>query len=112
MGENTFGAAFGGLDELAVVDHGGPMRRHGLGVALGLPARGAVSRPPAARLERYAPLGGERVLVDLVFAAIASLLEREDVVPHCTTISLNSTALIRFGAIEALTRRVSSSLSR
>jgi hypothetical protein len=31
---------------------------------------------------------------------------------HCTTISLNSTALIRLGAMAALTRRVNSSFSR
>ena len=65
--QNTFGAALGGLDELAVVDHGGPMRRHGLGVAFGLLGGRGLGRRLLLGVERYAPLGGERVLVDLVF---------------------------------------------
>ncbi len=66
--QNTFGAALGGLDELAVVDHGGPMRRHGLGVALGLRGRGrGLGRGLLLGVERYAPLGGKGVLIDLVF---------------------------------------------
>ena len=73
--QNTFGAAFGGLDELAVVDHGGPMRRHGLGVALGLRGRD-LDRRLLLGVERYAPLGGESVLVDLVFRC------------HCFTVTL------------------------
>ena len=64
-------------------------------VASRLAGRGAVG------LERQPPLGGERVLVDLVFPEA-----------HWTTISLNRTALMRLGAIAALTRRVSSSLRR
>ncbi len=68
--QNTFGAALGGLDELAVVDHGGPIRRHGIGVIPGLPGRGCrhgLARRLLLGAERHAPLGSERVLVDLVF---------------------------------------------
>ena len=60
--------------------------------------------------------GGERVLFDLVFVLCHDVLSRQMCNPtrerHCTTISLNSTALTCCGAIVVLTRRVSSSRRR
>ena len=67
--QDAFGAALGGLDELAVVDHGRPLRRHGLGASPRgcAGAAAGLGRRLLLGVERYAPLGGEGVLVDLVF---------------------------------------------
>ena len=69
LGENAFGAALGRLDEVAIVDHGGPMRGHRLGAALGLGRRGGLGVHLGGGLlgfERHAPFGGKCVLVYLV----------------------------------------------
>src|ERR1700676_2993745 len=90
-------AAPGSLDELGgVVDRAG--------VAGSLRGGGAFRLRPrlgGVGLERQAPFGGERVLID---GAVGGA--------HWTTISLNRTAVMRLGAIAVLTRRVSSSLRR
>ena len=62
--------------------------------------------------ERDAPFGSKRVLVDLILGHSLRLGSIDQRKTHWTTISLNNTALIRLGAIAALTRRVSSSLRR
>ena len=85
----------------AVVDHGLPLRGGRFGSSGSALGGGAALRIGGIGLQRQAPFGGERVLVDLVLAEA-----------HWTTISLNSTALMRLGEIAALTRRVSSSLRR
>ena len=76
---------------------------------------GALLRARRIGLEREAPFGGERVLVDLVSTEAHG--RRSSMSCYCrpvhwTTISLNSTALTRFGLIAALTRRVNSSFRR
>ena len=111
--ENAFGAALGRLDEVAVVDHGRPLRGHRPRRSPVGAARGTASaaRPRSARLRAPRPTrrrahpgrSGPSPLSKPLCVSVRR---------HCTTISLNSTALIRLGAIAALTRRVSSSLSR
>jgi hypothetical protein len=63
--ENSFGAAFGALIELrAGVHHRRPLRGGGV---LAFARRAVSGRGAAFGFERKAPLGGQRVLVDLVF---------------------------------------------
>src|SRR4029078_7192542 len=92
--ENTLGAALRALHEVgAVVGHRAPLR----GSTRLRSVRPALFRVGFRRgvgLERQPPLGGERVLVDLLVFS-----ER-----HWTTISLNSTALIPLRARAALAR--------
>ena len=69
--EDALGAALGGLDEMAVVDHRRPLRRHRFGRQPLPESRGSsrsALRPAAvcSASERHAPLGGERVVVDLI----------------------------------------------
>ena len=110
LAEHALGAALGALHELGiVVDHRRPIGRPlspSRWRSVGAAGAGC-QRRRGVGIERKPPLGGERVLVDLVFVRHESRLGR-----HCTMISLNSTALIWLGAIATLTRRVSSSLSR
>ena len=96
-----------GTRERIQVFEGTVMRMRGGGITRAITVRRIAS---GVGVERKPPLGGERVLVDL-FLMRHEFLHR---CPsrHCTTISLNSTAVIRLGATATLTRRVSSSRKR
>ena len=70
LGQDALGAALGGLHEMAVLGHAGPLRRHRLG-AVGVGGNDIVAgrRRRCGFLlgfKRHAPFGGESVLVDLV----------------------------------------------
>src|SRR5262245_29632457 len=109
--ENAFSASLCGLKSAGVVSHGSPLRGRIIG------GRGSGLAPCRSgtriRLQRWSPPCRERVLVDLVFCrhCLSRLLLFASQ-HHWTTISLNSTAVMWFGATAALTRRVSSSFRR
>ena len=70
LGQDALGAALGGLHEMAVLGHAGPLRRHGLG-AVGVGGNDVVARRRRRcgfllGFERHAPFGGESVLIYLV----------------------------------------------
>ena len=90
----------------AVLDHGGPLQRHGAGEFVGRRRLFGFSGVFGGH-GRF-PLRGNGVLVHLVVASHGL-----EVPPlYWITISLNSTALTCCGATAVLTRRVNSSLRR
>src|SRR4029079_9862713 len=110
--EDALGGALGGLKAAGVVSHSSPLRRRIIGGRSSSRIRTCRSSAVIG-FQREPPLCRECVLIDLVFCRhCLSRLRLFDLQHHWTTISLNSTAVMWFGATAALTRCVNSSLRR